>query len=133
MPFFRLALFGLLAIVWMPTALAADLPASEQQRVAFLIESVARLQGAVFIRNGTEHPAADAAEHLTMKLRRAKNSWFAPPAESWTAELFIDKLASRSSISGKPYQIRFADGSLVNAGDWLRQQLARYDAGASSD
>lgn len=133
MTFYRLSWLGLLLVnLWLPASLADELAAHEQKRVNFLIECVQRLQGAVFIRNGDEHSPGDAAKHLSMKLQRAKSSWFAPPAGSWTAEMFIDKLASRSSLTGRRYQIRFADGSVVNAGDWLREQLSRYDAGGLS-
>ena len=109
-------------------AQADELPAREQKRVDYLLASIRSLPGAVFIRNGTEHSAVEAADHLAMKLRRAKTSWFAPAAETWSAEMFIEKIASRSSFSGKPYQIRFANGSVEDAGDWLLQQLERYDA-----
>lgn len=38
-----------------------------------------------------------------MKLKWVMNSWFAPDREEWTAEMFIEKLAPRSSLSGMPY------------------------------
>jgi hypothetical protein len=41
--------------------------------------------------------------------------------------MFIDKLASKSSFSGKPYQIRFTNGQQVDSSLWLYQQLASYD------
>lgn len=125
-------LLTLLVSLYLPSVWADELPAREHERVQFLIESIRSLSGAVFIRNGEEHEPAQAAEHLAMKLQRAKNSWFAPPAEDWTAEMFIEKLASRSSLSGNAYQIRFTDGSVVGAADWLKQRLADYDAGELS-
>lgn len=97
--------------------------ALEQARIQFLLDSIARLDGAVFIRNGTEHSAIAAAEHLANKLSRAQKSFFAPPKSDWTAEMFIEKLATKSSMSGQLYKIRFADGREMAAGDWLKQQL----------
>ncbi|WP_427983700.1 DUF5329 family protein [Agarivorans sp.] len=98
----------------------------QQQRINYLLSAIenAPLR---FIRNGTEHSPQEAAAHLRMKLRRGQNSWFAPAKEKWTAEMFIDKLASKSSFSGKPYQIEWASGERINAADWLYQQLAIYD------
>ena len=126
-----LIVFLLQSLCWVQVQ-AGELPAREQQRVDYLLASISELPGAVFIRNGTEHSAVEAADHLAMKLQRAKNSWFAPAAETWTAELFIEKLATRSSLSGKAYRIRFADGSEADAGHWLREQLENYEANSSS-
>jgi len=98
----------------------------QQQRINYLISAIENAQ-LRFIRNGTEHSPQEAAAHLRMKLRRGQNSWFAPAKEKWTAEMFIDKLASKSSFSGKPYQIEWPNGERVDAAVWLYQQLAIYD------
>jgi Family of unknown function (DUF5329) len=94
----------------------------EQQRIELLLVEISKVEG-VFIRNGTEHPPLQAVDHLRTKLQRAMSSWFAPDKEDWTAEMFIDKLASKSSLSGKPYQIRFNSGITVNTHDWLLKKL----------
>ena len=94
----------------------------EKARIEFLIHEVGQVQGS-FIRNGREYLPAEAAAHLKMKLERAMGSWFAPDKNQWTAELFIERIASKSSISGKPYQIKFNNGHTINAGDWLRERL----------
>jgi hypothetical protein len=44
-----------------------------------------------------------------------------------TAEDFIRDCASDSSISGTPYEIRFADGTVLRAADFLRQKLVEFD------
>ncbi len=98
----------------------------QQQRINYLLSAIENAQLS-FIRNGTEHSPQEAAEHLRVKLRRGQSSWFAPAKESWTAEMFIDKLASKSSLSGKPYQIEWLNGERVDASVWLYQQLAIYD------
>ncbi len=94
----------------------------EKARIKFLIHEVEQVQGS-FIRNGREYLPAEAGAHLKMKLDRATGSWFAPDKDQWTAELFIEKIASKSSISGKPYQIKFNNGQTVDAGEWLRERL----------
>ena len=126
----RLSFIGCVLLLLMTTHVLAqviDKPpvdlANEQARIAFLIDSIASLEGAVFIRNGTEHSATEAAQHLANKLARAQSSFFAPAKADWTAELFIEKLATKSSISGKPYIIRFNDQSEQLAGEWLTKQL----------
>ena len=94
----------------------------EEQKIQYLFDQILRIDG-VFIRNGSEYPPRKAVEHLTMKMDRAMNSWFAPDKEKWTVEMFIDKLASESSLSGKPYLIRFKDGRIVKTRDWLYELL----------
>jgi hypothetical protein len=90
---------------------------SEQGKIEQLIEAVAKLDGATFIRNDTEHSAAEAAEHLRTK-------WEAARDQITTARQFIDEIASKSSLTGEPYQIRFADGKTVTASEFFNQRLA---------
>ncbi len=97
----------------------------EERKIQYLLQEVARLDG-VFIRNGLEYPPAEAAAHLKMKLEKAMDSWFAPDQSQWTAEMFIDRIASKSSMSGEPYAIKFKDGRTVPAGDWLHERLKAY-------
>jgi len=82
--------------------------AKQDARIEHLIGTVKALKGAAFIRNGTEYDTDAAASHLRMKLGKAGE-------RVKTAEDFIDGLASKSSVSGKPYQIRKADGTVTDA------------------
>ena len=87
------------------------------ERLIALVEST---QGAVFIRNGAEHTAKDAADHLLLK-------WKAAGSNIRTAKQFVEHIATKSSISGEPYQIRLADGSVVLTGDYLSAQLSEIE------
>lgn len=98
----------------------------EEARIHYLINEIEQLEG-VFIRNGKKHSPDKASAHIRMKLENAMRSWFAPDKDQWTAELFIEKIASKSSVSGKPYQIKFKTGQTVDAGDWLRERLNDFD------
>ena len=98
---------------------------SEAQKIQALIHSVETLKGAVFIRNGSEYDAAKAADHLRRKLDYAGK-------KIQTADQFIDKLATGSSMSGKPYKIRFADGHTVESAVFFREQLRKLEAPAVS-
>jgi len=73
----------------------------------------------VFIRNGKRHDAQDAEDHLRMKYRRGKR--YAP-----TTEAFIERLASKSSMSKKLYQIECPGTEPVPSGDWLSQRLTEF-------
>jgi len=45
-----------------------------------------------------------------------------------TAEDFIDQAATRSSLSGQPYQVRCSGDAAMTSNQWLRDVLARYRA-----
>lgn len=96
-------------------------PLTEAQKIDRLILYVKNLDGAVFIRNGSEHSTAEAASHMQMK--REKGAKYAR-----TADDFIRNMASKSSFSGKPYYIRFKDGRTVTAAEVLRKELQRLES-----
>lgn len=112
-----------LAVLLLSFAVAAhalDISAPENARIEYLFAAIASLPGAQFIRNGTTYDSKAAVAHLRTKLRFAGS-------HIKTAEDFISYCASQSSISGKPYQIRFADGSVVPSAAFLRQKLLEFD------
>ena len=112
-------------LVWLPLppeGLAAPARGhawSEEEKIALLIESVRDIrEGARFIRNGTEYGAAEAAAHLNRKYSRAKS-------RVKTAGEFIKHVASRSSLSGKEYLIRYPDGTAVTAEEFFMDKLRK--------
>lgn len=72
-----------------------------------------------FIRNGKHYSATDAEEHLRMKYQRGKRHAF-------TAEDFIENLASKSSMSKKLYQIDCPGEEVIPSGEWFALRLAAY-------
>jgi hypothetical protein len=95
--------------------------AKEDARIDALLKGIASLEGATFVRNGEEHRAKDAADHLRSKLERSGE-------RVKTAEDFIDGCATKSSVTGKPYKIRFADGVEKESGPYLHGELRKIDA-----
>ncbi|MGA4814592.1 DUF5329 family protein [Pseudomonas aeruginosa] len=71
------------------------------------------------IRNGSEYPAAEARAHL----RRSSTTWERKDLVA-SSEDFIERAATQSSLSGKPYQVRCATQTR-NSADWLNQELRR--------
>ncbi|AKD05618.1 hypothetical protein PKOR_09530 [Pontibacter korlensis] len=93
---------------------------SEDQKVAHLIQVVSKMEGAMFIRNGSEHSCRQAAEHLESKWEKHRNN-------VKTAQGFIEELASRSGLTGEPYKIRFADGSIKTTNEVLLLELKQLE------
>ena len=106
---FKLAEAG---VVEAPAAL------TESQKIDRLIASIESLEGAKFIRNGSEHSPGEAAKHLRDKRGQAGD-------KLKTADEFIEQIGSRSSLSGEDYTIKFADGRVVKSGEFLREQLKK--------
>ncbi|MCK4871788.1 MAG: DUF5329 family protein [Phycisphaerales bacterium] len=100
---------------------ATEVVRTETDKIEELIRSIAKLQGAVFIRNDVEYGPAEAAEHLRMK-------WHVGADKIESAEAFIDYIASHSSVTGGSYLIRMQSGEVVQSSEYLHEQLARMEA-----
>lgn len=118
-------LVALLALAGPCPAASEDTAAAEAEHrtIEALIAAVAQLGDATFIRNGQSYPASAAARFLREK-------WQSRQSEVRSAEEFIDRIASFSSTTSKPYRIRFADGREVPSAEYLRAELAKLRARA---
>ena len=94
-----------------------DMTFSATEEITLLITALKDLDGAVMIRNGKQYPVEEGVSHLMEKCSSANGS-------IETAEDFITLVASESSLTGKPYRIRFEDGRTVTAEEWFKQQLS---------
>ena len=99
---------------------AGGKPADEAAKIEALIRAVENLKDAVFIRNGRGYDCGKAGEHLRAKWRWKRN-------EIKTARNFIRIAATGSSVSGKPYLIRFKDGREIRSADFLLAELAKLE------
>ena len=107
----------MLLLALLPALAAAAPPAGEQARIDALIGAVEAERDLRFVRNGKAYSAAEAAQFLREKQRMTG-------PDLATAEDFIEHIGSRSSTTGQPYLIRFADGRQQPAADFLRARLA---------
>ena len=95
--------------------------ASEKQKIEALIQLVGNLKDVKLGRNGSAYEAASAVQFL-------RGKWKANDAQVTTAGDFIDKIASVSGTSGKPYLLRFKDGTEVTSRTFLSAELKKLDA-----
>ena len=94
----------------------------DAKKIKCLLNSVGK-SGHVFIRNGSEHNAQKAQEHLEHKYNRAKkSSWPFHKKIEVSVNKFIDKIASKSSFSGKDYHL-LVKGTRVSTREWLYSKL----------
>ena len=94
---------------------------SEEAKIAQLIRTVREIPpGAKFIRNGKEHSSDEAADHLSAKYKRGKKY-------AMTAKFFIENIASKSSVTGIEYRIKFADGKIVATREFFTEELRKIE------
>ena len=89
---------------------------TEKEKIEALISSIEDLKNAKFYRNGALYDATTAAKHLRMKYSKAGN-------KIKTASDFIEKIASKSSMTGQDYKIVFSDGKVIPARKYFYDKL----------
>jgi hypothetical protein len=110
-----IATAAVLALLSVSTARADPLG----DEIAYLIDFV-RHSPCTFIRNGSEYSGGAAADHIQEKYDYFKS-------KISTVEDFIERAASKSLLSGKPYEVR-CEGKTMPAADWIRAEDADYRA-----
>jgi len=102
-------------------AVAASFAASLSPVARAEIESLlGRLEASSceFQRNGARHSAAEASSHLRVKLKVLDERGMVASAEQ-----FIERAATQSSMTGGPYLVRCANAAPVPSSTWLSSQL----------
>jgi hypothetical protein len=72
-----------------------------------------------FVRNGSEYPGPRARAHLEKKLDYLEGKDMVHSAED-----FIELAATKSSMSGRAYEVRCSQG-VEPASTWLKRELQR--------
>jgi len=104
-------------------ALAGEPSLAARQEIAHLINYL-NGSGCQFNRNGTWYGASEAADHLNLKY-----AYLLKKGRVSSAEEFIARAASESSMSSKPYQIKCGANPAVQSGPWLKSELVKYRNG----
>ena len=86
-----------------------------EQLIAALATSGCRFQ-----RNGRWHDAVQAQDHL-----RKKYAWLRKRDLVASAEQFIERAGSQSSLSGRAYQVRCTGRAPVTSAAWMRAKLVQ--------
>ncbi len=102
---------------------ADEKPATEEQKIEALLKHVEDMRDAKMVRNDREYDAKTAARFL-------RGKWEANEAGIKTAKDFIEKAASVSSTTGRPYLIRFKDGKEMKSGAYLLAELEKLEKSA---
>ena len=110
-----------LALLAAPTIASAQTPSSMAAREIGSLFTSLETSGCEFNRNGSWYNAAKASEHL-----KRKYDYLAKKHLADSAELFIARAATESSMSGKAYQVRCPSKAPVDSKVWFQDQLLHY-------
>ena len=116
----------LLGLAFLNVASAAP-PAIAQREINYLLGFI-ESSGCEFYRNGSWYDSKKAQSHL-----RDKYEMLAARDQINTAEDFIEKAATKSSLSGRPYLVRCSGSEAVTSNQWLRAVLMRYRSSEAHD
>ena len=111
----RLVAICLLTLACAAPGQASDDTSSTQQELNQLFTLVEQ-SNCVFTRNGSDHDSADAAVHLRLKSRRGKSYYN-------STDQYIDRLATKSSWTGKPYSVQCPNEEPQSSNQWLHGLL----------
>lgn len=100
----------------------AELDASAQAEITQLLDFVGH-SPCGFLRNGKQYPAGEARAHLQRKVDYLLSKNMLNKAED-----FIELAASKSSLSGRPYEVSCTDGKRTSK-SWLQAELERIRNG----
>jgi hypothetical protein len=110
-----------IALVLIAAAHAAPTPAAKAE-IEYLLSAVAS-SDCRFYRNGTWYDAKSAAAHL-----RGKYETMAARGLIGGTDDFIDRAATKSSLSGKDYAIKCEGTEEMSSRQWLTNLLVAYRA-----
>lgn len=99
---------------------AAEPTPAARQEIAHLFTYL-KASGCDFNRNGSWHGAVEAAQHLDKKYQYLLKKGMVGSAED-----FIARAATESSMSGDAYQVRCGASAPVASAAWFGAELRRY-------
>lgn len=118
--FIKVSFLASLALVFsfLPGESRADVPEAQKPEVQHLLAYL-KNSGCSMERNGSKHDAREAVEHIQKKYDYYRD-------DIKTTEDFIERSASRSSLSGRAYHVLCPGEEARPTADWLKEELERY-------
>jgi len=108
-------------------ALSSEPDEATKKEISYLINHLAS-SGCQFNRNGTWYDSSRAVSHLKRKYEYLLKSDLVPNTEA-----FIERAASESSASGKPYLVKCGNEPEVQSAVWFREALAKFREESSNE
>jgi len=106
------------------SAASAQTPSSATKQEVGQLFAALRQSNCEFSRNGSWYNAQKASDHLQRKYDYLLKKGLVTSTES-----FIELAASKSSMSGKPYQVRCGKTPPVSSQSWFTNKLIALRSG----
>jgi hypothetical protein len=107
------------------SARAQESPADTTTQIAELIRHI-RASPCTFIRNGSDYDGAAAADHIQDKFEYYRD-------RIHSVEDFIDLAATKSALTGQPYQVACPGKPTIPSAQWLQGELDALQANPHAD
>ena len=98
--------------------LSADVPPEQKPEVEHLINYL-ETSNCSMVRNGSTHKGAAATKHVRRKYKHFRN-------DIGSTEEFIELSATKSTMSGKPYEVHCPGKPPKESAAWLLEELEIY-------
>ena len=121
----HLTLLLMLMAIISNACFATESTLSTTQEIAHLFAYL-ESSGCRFNRNGTWYPPKEAVAHLNKKYQYLLDKNLVPSTES-----FIERAASESSFTGKPYLVQCEGVAPTESALWFKAELTKYRNKAS--
>jgi hypothetical protein len=110
----------LLAILISSTSYAADSEDIMEKEIQHLFDYL-KDSDCEFNRNGKWYTVKAAVEHINIKFQ-----YLIKKGLINSTEQFIDRAASKSSMSGKPYVVKCGESEPVKSSVWFKRELTSF-------
>lgn len=107
-------------LVFSVASFAKDNNGETQREIAHLFAYL-KNSNCEFNRNGTWYSPDKAVSHLNRKYQYLLKRGLIKSTEQ-----FIDRAASKSSMSGKPYLVKCGESDTVESSTWFTEELLRF-------
>ena len=107
-------------VIFCSLSFAADMEDETKKEILHLFRYLEN-SNCEFYRNGFWYNASRAKKHIEKKYR-----YLAKRGLINSTEQFIDRAASKSSMSGKSYLVKCGDSKAVPSSSWFTEELKRY-------
>lgn len=120
-------IFLLIAILLSSTSYAADSKDKLEKEIQHLFDYL-KNSDCEFNRNGKWYNAEEAVKHINKKYQ-----YLIKKGLINSTEQFIDRAASESSMSGKPYMVKCGESEPIKSSVWFKSELTSFREKTSSN
>lgn len=110
----------LIVLIFFAWSISASMENTVQKEILHLFDYLEK-SNCEFNRNGSWYSPQEAVQHIERKYQ-----WLVNRGMVNTAEQFIERAASRSSMSGEPYLVRCGDTKPIESSEWFTDELKKF-------